>query len=101
MICPRCGSDTRVIETREVEGKPVIRRRRRCAEGHRFDTYESREKPTHLVERPPGYQAALMRKRRAQDRERDQRDRLREIARQEHKQTGEPLEQVYARFGVA
>lgn len=46
-VCPRCGSDTRVLESRftRIEGEKYagIRRRRQCEKrdcGERFTTYE-------------------------------------------------------------
>lgn len=36
--CPTCAADSRVVDTR-WEGN-ARRRRRECAEGHRFTTYE-------------------------------------------------------------
>ncbi len=45
MKCPFCGyEDTRVIESRTVEGGLVVRRRRECPKcGARFTTYERYE----------------------------------------------------------
>lgn len=42
MTCPHClSSDIRVIDSRDVENEPSIRRRRECAAcAHRFTTYE-------------------------------------------------------------
>lgn len=41
MNCPRCGTPTRTIETREVPQIHSQRRRHRCpACSHRFTTYE-------------------------------------------------------------
>jgi transcriptional repressor NrdR len=42
MRCPYCTySDTRVVDSREVDGQDAIRRRRECAScGRRFTTYE-------------------------------------------------------------
>lgn len=40
MRCTKCGSATRVIETRDVESRFVIRRRRECTNGHRFNSFE-------------------------------------------------------------
>jgi transcriptional repressor NrdR len=41
MLCPLCGSDTRVVETRPADGGAATRRRRVCVEcGHRLTTYE-------------------------------------------------------------
>jgi transcriptional repressor NrdR len=37
--CPRCDSQTKTLETRRVPDG-AIRRRRECAKGHRFTTYE-------------------------------------------------------------
>lgn len=49
MKCPYCGNDdTKVIDSRLIEGKK--RRRRRCSRcDRRFTTYESVEKPELLV----------------------------------------------------
>ncbi len=42
MICPQCRSDAlRVIDSRDVEAEPAIRRRRECEQcSYRFTTYE-------------------------------------------------------------
>lgn len=42
MLCPQCNSDhLRVIDSRDVDAEPAIRRRRECeACAHRFTTYE-------------------------------------------------------------
>jgi transcriptional repressor NrdR len=41
MICPLCGAQTRVIETRPADAGAAIRRRRACDRcGHRLTTYE-------------------------------------------------------------
>lgn len=34
MLCPTCGGETSVVETRD------LRRRRACTQGHRFSTVE-------------------------------------------------------------
>lgn len=39
MRCSVCGADTNVVETREVNGW-TLRRRRQCPRGHRTITYE-------------------------------------------------------------
>ena len=52
--CPYCGSpDSRVIDSRETEGKEAIRRRRECmACTQRFTTYEKIEEiPITVVKR--------------------------------------------------
>jgi transcriptional repressor NrdR len=54
MNCPYCGlPDTRVIDSRETEGRDAIRRRRECtACGQRFTTYEKIEEiPITVVKR--------------------------------------------------
>ena len=43
MICVRCGGPTEVIDSRPHESG--IRRRRSCACGHRFTTWETAAKP--------------------------------------------------------
>lgn len=40
MKCPRCGVWTEVAETRQVDGGHTLKRTRRCANTHRFVTYE-------------------------------------------------------------
>lgn len=39
MICPRCGAESQVTETREAS-MGTFRRRRQCFNGHRFTTFE-------------------------------------------------------------
>jgi transcriptional repressor NrdR len=40
-MCPLCGAQTRVVETRPADGGAAIRRRRACDGcGHRLTTYE-------------------------------------------------------------
>lgn len=55
MLCPVCGvSETRVIDSRPVEGGRAIRRRRECeACGHRFTSYERLE-PRLMVSKRSG-----------------------------------------------
>ncbi len=54
MNCPYCGfPDSRVVDSREAEGRDSIRRRRECAAcGQRFTTYEKVEEiPITVVKR--------------------------------------------------
>jgi transcriptional repressor NrdR len=54
MNCPYCASpDTRVIDSRETEGRDAIRRRRECTScGQRFTTYEKIEEiPITVIKR--------------------------------------------------
>jgi len=54
MNCPFCGLlDTRVVDSRDTEGKDAVRRRRECvACGQRFTTYEKIEEiPITVVKR--------------------------------------------------
>jgi len=55
MRCPYCGADdTRVVDSRPVEGGAAIRRRRSCeACEQRFTTYERRE-PALMVRKRDG-----------------------------------------------
>lgn len=44
MLCPDCGSSTRVLESRSTADGAAVRRRRRCANcGRRLTTYERRD----------------------------------------------------------
>lgn len=57
MNCPFCGlADSKVVDSRETEGKDAIRRRRECnACGQRFTTYEKIEEiPITVVKRDGG-----------------------------------------------
>ena len=55
MECPRCEQSTRVLESRRAEGGAALRRRRECAAcGHRFTTFERRERPPLRVRKRDG-----------------------------------------------
>jgi len=56
MNCGQCnGSDTKVIESRDVEASHAVRRRRACiACGYRFTTYERVERPQLVVVKNDG-----------------------------------------------
>lgn len=56
MNCGQCNSsDTKVIESRDVEASHAVRRRRACiACGYRFTTYERVERPQLVVVKNDG-----------------------------------------------
>ena len=55
MTCPRCQSPTRVVESRPSEAGAATRRRRECAScGHRFTTFERRERTELAVRKRDG-----------------------------------------------
>ncbi len=56
MRCPSCGySDTKVIDSRPVDGESSIRRRRECISCHnRFTTYERTGDPQLLITKSDG-----------------------------------------------
>ena len=55
MECPRCQQSTRVLESRRAEDGAAIRRRRVCAGcGHRFTTYERRDREPLVVRKRDG-----------------------------------------------
>lgn len=56
MHCPSCSAaSTRVIESRRVEDGGAVRRRRECREcGHRFTSFERRERPPAWVVKRSG-----------------------------------------------
>lgn len=56
MECPQCQADSlRVIDSRDVEAEPAIRRRRECERcGFRFTTYERVETPALTVVKKDG-----------------------------------------------
>src|SRR4051812_22644752 len=56
MECPRCEQQTRVLESRRAEGGGALRRRRECSAcGHRFTTFERRERPPLRVRKRDGH----------------------------------------------
>lgn len=57
MICPKCKSENlRVVEKRDIETEPAIRRRRECADcAFRFTTYERLEVPTLTICKRDGH----------------------------------------------
>jgi transcriptional repressor NrdR len=63
MVCPSCRSENlRVLEKRDIEGEPSIRRRRECADcGFRFTTYERLETPTLAVVKKDGRKEVYIR----------------------------------------
>lgn len=55
MDCPSCSRPTTVLETRRAEDGAATRRRRRCpACGHRFTTYERRDREPIFVRKRDG-----------------------------------------------
>ncbi len=64
MRCPACGRpDTRVLDTRPVQDRRVIKRRRECeACGDRFTTYERLEESPLVVLKSDGRREAFDRR---------------------------------------
>ncbi|MDX6583338.1 MAG: transcriptional repressor NrdR [Solirubrobacterales bacterium] len=55
MDCPRCHQQTRVLESRRADDGAATRRRRVCAGcGHRFTTYERRDREPIFVRKRDG-----------------------------------------------
>jgi transcriptional repressor NrdR len=55
MDCPSCNRPTRVLESRRAEDGGATRRRRECpACGHRFTTYERRDREPAFVRKRGG-----------------------------------------------
>jgi transcriptional repressor NrdR len=55
MDCPSCNRPTRVLESRRAEDGGATRRRRECpACGHRFTTYERRDREPVFVRKRDG-----------------------------------------------
>jgi transcriptional repressor NrdR len=53
--CPRCQQPTRVLESRRADAGVATRRRRECpACGHRFTTFERRQRPPLAVRKRDG-----------------------------------------------
>jgi transcriptional repressor NrdR len=104
MICPKCSADTRVIDSRPHEDDPgVIRRRRECVScRHRFFTQEGtiniagmrakrrRAQAVYLSRLDPEVKAARIAA-----------SNLRRDAKFEAAETGRPLADVLAAWGVA
>ena len=57
MDCPNCNRPTTVLETRRAEDGGATRRRRECSAcGHRFTTYERRDREPIFVLKRDGEQ---------------------------------------------
>ena len=55
MICPACNGITRVLESRRADDGAATRRRRECpACGHRFTTFERREREPLFIRKRGG-----------------------------------------------
>lgn len=56
MNCPYCGlAESRVVDSRDTDGREAIRRRRECSAcGQRFTTYEKIEEIPIMVEKRDG-----------------------------------------------
>jgi transcriptional repressor NrdR len=55
MNCPRCDRPTRVLESRRADDGAATRRRRECPScGHRFTTYERRQREPLFVRKRDG-----------------------------------------------
>ena len=55
MNCPECDHPTRVLESRRADAGAATRRRRVCSScGHRFTTFERRERPPLAVVKRDG-----------------------------------------------
>ena len=63
MICPKCKSaNLRVVEKRDTENEPAIRRRRECGDcSFRFTTYERLEVPTLTIVKKDGHKELFSR----------------------------------------
>lgn len=104
MQCPKCAGDTSVVDSRAAPNN-TIRRRRECdACGHRFNTFESTVSPQVVIKHR---QAQAVRKQRwwanmspEMRRAHKLREHRRAEARCEAKETGEPVEALYRRWGV-
>lgn len=94
MNCPRCNADTDVLDSRKTP-ENFMRRRRVCAAGHRFTTWESRQRPD-TRDRSAYFAARYA----AKSPEAKERAELRRQARVEAAATGEPVKAIYARWGV-
>ena len=104
MLCYRCNSETRVIDSRNHMSGKSIRRRRECTNGHRFETYELRINPEKYVAK---LQKDAARKKRMWDkmspeerRAYKRREHRRAEARQEAAATGRPVAEIYEEWGV-
>lgn len=65
MLCPKCHTETRVIDSRE-EDDHVIRRRRECGEGHRLTTFERVELPRLVIIKRDGHRVPFQKDKIAQ-----------------------------------
>jgi len=96
MKCSSCGEETNVLDSRLTPDN-FVRRRRVCTGcGRRTTTWESTRRPD-TRDRSEYFAARYA----AKTPEQKRRARLRRQARDEARTTGEPVETIYARWGVA
>lgn len=51
MYCPKCKKNTKIIDSRPLQDRNGIRRRRQCLNcGHRFTTYEEYENSENITD---------------------------------------------------
>ena len=100
MNCPTCGKDTKVVDSRPQDDN-VIRRRRVCDAGHRFNTWETSE---NLLRLRDNKRKALRAHRARRSREeiiaQNKRDHTRRLAREEARATGVDVNVLYRKYGV-
>jgi transcriptional regulator NrdR family protein len=103
MMCPVCGKDTAVKDSRPSDLN-TIRRRRVCESGHKTTTWESVVDPASAL-RQRKAKAERQKRYIAQNpeasREAMRRYRLRQSARNEAAASGRPIETIYQAWGVA
>jgi hypothetical protein len=98
MRCPRCDTESQVLDSR-LTAENFTRRRRVCGNGHRFTTWETSFAPSAQRWAKKNGTAAVA-KWRAANPDKARRLRLREEARREARRTLEPVEAIYARWNV-
>ncbi|GJE43496.1 hypothetical protein [Methylobacterium soli] len=107
MICPKCASDTRVVDSRPAEDGAIIARRRACMTcGHRFGTQESTFDVVAHRARGRRTKAAWLQRtprevRLGAQRGYDATYKVRSAAREEAAATGRPVADVLRQWGAS
>ena len=103
IVCRECEAPTVIVKV-STKGKTVVERIRECSVcSKRVTTYESRINPMAIVKsrfgRRRGLNLSYGRLTPEARKERYRRDQLRRSAREEAAETGEPVANIYKRWG--
>lgn len=99
MICPKCGGNTQVYDSRPLTDDVTIRRRR-CRSGHKFATFESRLDPRHKIRHREKERIRAQKRRDEMTIEQKVMASQKAQARQEAAKTGRKISEIQKEWGI-